>query len=53
LDLQGPDALPGIGPVKAQAIIDGRPYKKPEDIVKVKGTKQGVFNKIKDLIAIE
>jgi len=26
------DALPGIGPVKAQAIIDGRPYAKPEDI---------------------
>jgi len=30
------DALPGIGPVKAQAIIDGRPYKKTEDIMKVR-----------------
>jgi len=47
------DALPGIGPVKAQAIIDGRPYKKPEDIMKVKGIKQGEFNKIKDFIAVE
>lgn len=47
------DALPGIGPVKAQAIIDGRPYKKTEDIMKVKGIKQGEFNKIKDLIAVE
>jgi competence protein ComEA len=47
------DALPGIGPVKAQAIIDGRPYKKPEDIMKVKGIKQGEFNKIKDLITVE
>ena len=47
------DALPGIGPVKAQAIIDGRPYKKPEDIMKVKGIKQGEFNKIKDLISVE
>jgi competence protein ComEA len=47
------DALPGIGPVKAQAIIDGRPYKKTEDIMKVKGIKQGEFNKIKDLIAVD
>ncbi len=47
------DVLPGIGPVKAQAIIDGRPYKKTEDIMKVKGIKQGEFNKIKDLITVE
>jgi competence protein ComEA len=47
------DALPGIGPVKAKAIIDGRPYKKTEDIMKTKGIKQGEFNKIKDLITVE
>ena len=47
------DALPGIGPVKAQAIIDGRPYEKPEDIMKVKGIKQGEFNKIKDIITVK
>ena len=47
------DALPGIGPVKAQAIIDGRPYKKTEDVMKVKGMKHGEFNKIKDLITVE
>ena len=47
------DALPGIGPTKAQAIIDGRPYKKTEDIMKVKGIKQGEFNKIKDLITVK
>jgi competence protein ComEA len=47
------DALPGIGPVKAQAIIDGRPYQKPEDIMKVKGIKQGEFNKIKDLNTVK
>ena len=46
------DALPGIGPVKAQAIIDGRPYAKPEDIMKVKGIKQGEYNKIKDTITV-
>ena len=47
------DALPEIGPVKAQAIIDGRPYKKVEDIMKVKGIKQGTFDKIKDHITVD
>ena len=47
------DALPGIGPVKAQAIIEGRPYQKPEDIMKVKGIKEGEFNKIKDIIVVK
>ena len=46
------DALPGIGPVKAQAIIDGRPYNTPEDIMKVKGIKQKEFEKIKDYITV-
>jgi len=46
------DALPGIGPVKAQAIIDGRPYNKPEDIMKVKGIKQKTYDKIKDMITV-
>jgi competence protein ComEA len=45
--------LPGIGPVKAQAVIEGRPYKKIEDIKKVKGIKEGEFNKIKDVITVE
>lgn len=27
------EALPGTGPVKAQAIIDGRPYQKKEDSI--------------------
>jgi competence protein ComEA len=47
------DALPGIGPVKAQAIIDGRPYQKAEDIMKVKGIKEGEFKKIKDVIVVD
>jgi competence protein ComEA len=50
------DALPGIGPVKAQAIIDYRnangPFKTPADIMKVKGIKDGEFAKIKDQIAV-
>ena len=47
------EALPRIGPAKAQAIIDGRPYKKIEDIMKVKGIKEGTFNKIKDFIVVQ
>jgi competence protein ComEA len=46
------DALPEIGPVKAQAIIDGRPYKSIEDIMKIKGIKQKTFDKIKDYLVV-
>jgi competence protein ComEA len=47
------EALPEVGPVKAQAIIDGRPYKKTEDVMKVKGIKEGTFGKIKDMIIVD
>lgn len=50
------DALPGIGPVKAQAIIEYRnangPFKTPEDVMKVKGIKEGEFGKIKGEISV-
>ncbi len=39
--------------MKAKAIIEGRPYKTPEDIMKVKGIKEGIYNKIKDHITVE
>jgi len=47
------DVLPGIGPVKAQAIIEGRPFKTIDDIKKVKGIKDGEFGKIKDMITVD
>ena len=50
------DLLPGIGPVKAQAILDYRattPFKTKDDIMKVKGIKEGEFAKIKDLIVVD
>jgi competence protein ComEA len=46
------DALPGIGPARAQEIIDGRPFKSIEDIKKLKGIKDFEFNEIKDLITV-
>jgi competence protein ComEA len=47
------DALPGIGTVLSQAIVDGRPFKTIEDIMKVKGIKQVEFGKIKDMITVD
>lgn len=47
------DALFGIGEVKSQAIIDGRPYAKIEDIKRVRGIKEGEFARIRDLITVK
>lgn len=47
------EALPEIGPVKAQAIIDGRPYKSIEDVMKVSGIKQKTFDAIKGYIIVK
>lgn len=41
------DAIPQIGPKRAQAIIAHRPYTVPSDMVTKKALSQGIFNKIK------
>lgn len=46
------EKLPEIGSVKAKAIIEGRPYQKPEDIMKVSGIKGKTFDAIKDFIVV-
>lgn len=46
------EALPGIGPVKARAIIQARPFNNIEDVMKIRGIKEGTFVKIKDRIIL-
>lgn len=50
------DALPGIGPALAQRIVDYRTqngdFKTIEDIKKVRGIGDALFNQIKDLITV-
>jgi len=47
------EKLPEIGPVAAKAIIEGRPYNKIEDVMKIKGIKEMTFNAIKDYITVK
>lgn len=46
------DALPGIGPVRSKAIVAGRPYTDLRELVTKKVLTQGVFDGIKDKIAL-
>ena len=47
-------SLPGIGKVRAQAILDDRaengPYRYPEDLVRVRGIGQGILEDVMDRI---
>ena len=50
------EALPGIGEVTARAIVDYRkengPFKRIEDLTKIKGIGEGTFEKIRDYITV-
>ena len=46
------DSLPGIGPVRAKAIVAGRPYEDIQDLAKKKVLTPGVLAGIKDRIAL-
>ena len=43
-------ALPGIGDVRAKAIVAGRPYKGKDDLLQKKIISAGVYKKIKDKV---
>ena len=47
-DVKALETLPGIGPVLAQRIIEGRPYKSLADLEKVKGLSKAKLDAIKD-----
>ena len=47
-DVKTLESLPGIGPVLAQRIIEGRPYKTLADLGKVKGLSKAKLDAIKD-----
>lgn len=50
------EALKGIGPEKAKAIVDFRqkngPFKSTEDLMKVPGIKEGTYSKIKAEVSV-
>jgi len=49
-DMKTLDTLPGIGPVLAQRIIEGRPYQTLADLEKVKGLSKTRLDAIKDAV---
>jgi len=50
------EELPGIGQIRAKAIIEHRetngPFQRPEDLLKVKGIGIGIYQQIKDRITV-
>jgi competence protein ComEA len=50
------EALPGIGPVRAQAILDDRqtngPFDRPEDLIRVPGIGEGTLEELLDYITV-
>jgi competence protein ComEA len=51
-DAKALELLPGIGPVSAQKVIDGRPYSRVEDLLERNAVSSATFEKIKDQISV-
>ncbi len=48
--LEDLEALPGIGPVLARRILEGRPYETVEDLLKVKGIGPATLEKLRPYV---
>jgi competence protein ComEA len=46
------ETLPGIGPVLAQRIVDGRPYGAIEDLLRVKGIGHVLYDEMQHLVTV-
>jgi competence protein ComEA len=46
-------ALPGIGPVIARRIIEGRPYRSVDELERVKGIGKKRLEEIRPLVTVE
>ena len=47
------ESSPGIGPAKAQAIIDGRPYETLEELLEVEGIGPKTLDDLRELVSAE
>jgi competence ComEA-like helix-hairpin-helix protein len=46
------ESLPGIGPARAQLIIQHRPYQSADDLKKIRGIPDGVIDDLKPLLRV-
>lgn len=46
------DTLPGVGPVLARRIIEGRPYGAVDDLLRVAGIGQATLDKLRDNVTV-
>jgi|GEM_PF-187319 len=46
------DTLPGIGPSRAQGIIDGRPYQTVDDLDRIAGIGTATLDRLRDLVTV-
>ena len=46
------ESLPGIGPALARRIIEGRPYRKVDDLLRIKGIGEGRLEEIRQRIIV-
>ena len=46
-------ALPGVGDQYAKKILDGRPFKKVDELLSKKIAPQSVYDQIKNLVAVK